>query len=365
MIIVLAVFCVAAGTYQALSIVAAILHLRKREPAAHDLLPISILKPVRGRDLGFPRAIRSHALVDYPQFELLFGVRDPADPAVADIEKLRVEFPSVDIRILQCSTVFPNGKAGVLADLAALAKYPILVVNDGDITVDPSYLREVTAPLQDLSIGLVTCLYRATASSFPAQFEALGVATDFAPSALVAPLVGVKEFGLGSTLALRAADLQRIGGFAAIGHFIADDYQLGKCISALGLKVWLSRTVVETHLGAVSWREVWQHQVRWARTIRLSRGAYLGLPLANATLWAVFAILAGLPLAALVLLVLRFSSGLLTGLAVLEDRQPWTLMPIRDLFGFAVWCAALRGRSVVWRGQRMRLDGNGRITSIE
>src|SRR5579863_10142702 len=171
-------------------------------------------------------------------------------------------------------------------DLAAAAKNPILVVNDADIRVEPDYLTRVTAPLADARVGLVTCLYRPVGDTLAARFEGLGVATDFAPSALVARLLGVDEFAMGSTLAFRRSDLERIGGFAAVADYLADDYQVGHRIHALGLKCVLSDVVVETHLGG-GWPQIWAHQVRWARTIRVSRfGGYVGLPIANATLWA-------------------------------------------------------------------------------
>ena len=364
MIWLVGALCGAAAAYQILAIVAAFRHLGRRDPACTRFPGISVLKPVRGRDSRFFEAIRSHALLRYPEFELLFGVRDHGDAALADIDRLRSEFPRVAIRVVFATTPAPNGKVGVLHDLALEAKHPVFVVNDSDILVQPDYLQQVIAPLEDPHVGLVTCLYRATADSAAARWEALGIATDFAPSALVAPLVGVKEFGLGSTLAFRAADLQRLGGFGAVADYIADDYQIGKRISQLGLRVWLSRTVVQTHLGAGSWADVWAHQLRWARTIRLSRGAYLGLPISNATLWALLAGGLGMfPLAA-TLLLLRVTSGLLTAKAVLADKQAFFLMPFRDLWGFAVWCAALRGKNVIWRDQKLLLDAQGRITSV-
>ena len=213
MISLLIGFCAAAASYQVLAIVAAIIFLRRRDPKPTVFPPVSILKPVHGRDERFYDTIRSHAVIDYPEFEILFGVRNPDDDAVAEIERLRAEFPQVQIRVIHSTTQAPNGKAGVLRDLAAAARHPVLVVNDSDILVAPDYLRKVVAPLENTRIGLVTCLYRATAGSAPAQWEALGISTDFAPSALVAPFVGVKEFGLGSTLVFREEDLRGIGGF--------------------------------------------------------------------------------------------------------------------------------------------------------
>jgi len=252
----------------------------------------------------------------------------------------------------------------VLIDLAAAAKHPILVVNDADIRVEPDYLARVTAPLADPRVGLVTCLYRPLGDTFPARFEGLGVATDFAPSALVARLVGVDEFAMGSTLAFRRADLERIGGFAAVADYLADDYQLGHRIHALGLKCVLSDVVVETHLGG-AWPQVWAHQVRWARTIRVSRfGGYLGLPITNATLWAVVCAVGGRFDLAAGLLGLRLVMAFAAGWRVLRSRDVlflWWLVPVRDLFGFAVWVAGLFGHSVTWRGQRLVLDREGRI----
>lgn len=359
--------CTAAAGYQLTALLACLRHLKGAEPAnSGPLPPASILKPIRGADEGFRDAIRSHAALEYaPGFELLFGLYDPADPARSLIEELAREFPSVEIRIVDCPTVAPNAKVGTLHDLAASARYPVLVVNDSDISVPPDYLTRIATVLRDPAVGLVTCLYRASASTFAATVEALGIATDFAPSALVAPFVGVREFGLGSTLALRAETLQRIGGFARIQDFIADDYQLGKAVSSLGLRVVLSRVVVSTHL-AGTWRAVWNHQVRWARTIRLSQAGYYGLPITNATFWALVAATTGHLFAGLALLGLRIITGIFAGILVLQDRvttRYWWAIPLRDLFGLAVWLAGAGGRTAQWRGRILTLDREGRITA--
>jgi ceramide glucosyltransferase len=355
-----------AAVYQLLALIAALVH-RFRGAALKAVVTsgISILKPVYGRDPGFYQAIRSHALQKYPEFEILFGVHALDDPATAEIQRLINEFPSLPIRLIVSSSKTPNRKVGTLLDLAREACYPLLIVNDSDITVPAGYLKDVTAPLSDASIGLVTCLYRAEGDDWPSRFEALAVATDFAPSTLVAPWVGVSEFGLGSTLAFRKADLERIGGFQAIADYLADDYQLGRKLHSLGLCNVISEVVVSTWLSAESWSTAWRHQLRWARTIRLSRGGgYAGLPVTFATLWALLAAVYGLWPAALGLLAIRMAMALVCGGVVLGSAAVWKyfyLIPLRDLWGVAVWAVSLFGNTVEWRGRRLRLDREGRI----
>ncbi len=306
--------------------------------------------------------IRSAPVPPEGEYELLCGVGSLDDPAVAVIREFSREFPN--IRLIECRTKTPNGKVGVLMDLAAQASYPILVVNDADIRVEKDYLARVTAPLNDSRVGLVTCLYRPNGSTFAARFEGLGVSTDFAPSTLIARAVGVDEFAMGSTMAFRRTDLERIGGFESIADYLADDYQLGARIHALGLKCVLSDVIVETHLGG-TWKDVWQHQVRWARTIRVSRfGGYLGLPITNGTLWAVIAAATGQWRIGLALIVIRMMMAMEAGWFVMHSRDVLRLfwaIPLRDLFGMAVWCAGLFGNTVVWRGRTLRLDHEGRI----
>jgi ceramide glucosyltransferase len=328
---------------------------------------VSILKPVRGLDEDFRAAIRSHANQQYPAFEILFGAASLEDPAVPEIRRLIAEFPDVPIRLIHSTTPAPNGKAGVLVDLAREARHAILLVNDSDISVPPDYLERTVAPLRSPEVGLVTCLYRAAASSLAGKWEAFGIAADFIPSTLVAPLVGVREFGLGSTLVFRREDLEAIGGFEAIRDYIADDYQLARRITRLGKRAHLSETVVETHLSDPDWAAVWRHQVRWARTIRVSRGdGYAGLPVTHAGVWALLCLLAGLPVYAAALIALRVCMALGGALAVRDARAALLspLAPLWDFWAFAVWIAGWAGREVEWRGGRSRLTADGRLVPL-
>jgi ceramide glucosyltransferase len=349
--------------------------LSRRPPRSNVQPGVSVLKPVHGLDPDTPGAFRSQAAQDYPRFELLFGVKEAGDPAIEEIARLKTEFPDANIRLFVGGDEGRNGKVGLLRMLARHAQHPVWVVNDSDIRVSPGYLREVVAPLERSSIGLVTCLYRPTPHSPPAAWEALGIATDFMPSTLVAPLVGVRGFGLGSTLAFRADDLAAAGGFGAIADYIADDYRLGRGIAQLGKGTVLSTHVVETSLGDDTWEGVWQHQLRWARTIRLSKGkVYAGLPITHAGLWACLAVAAGWACAAPVLWIapilvgLRWMSAWIAGWLVLRSPVAlagFALTPIWDLFAFVVWMSSYLSNRVKWRGRIFEIGRDGRILSPE
>jgi ceramide glucosyltransferase len=352
--VILTVLVVCGIAYNLLTLVA-LIAFRRRQEIPEYTPPVSILKPVRGRDDGFYEAIRSHAVQQYPEFELLFGTGDPKDPAIADIERLAREYSHIPIRVVQTANDAPNGKVGSLEILAKEARFDTLLVNDGDIVVAPDYLRRVIGPLAEAKVGLVTCLYHGRGISTAARAEALGIATEFFPSVLVARLLSSSGFALGATMAFRRAELNAIGGFAAIREYLADDYQLGARIAAIGKLVVLADTVVETNLGAGSWASVWKHQVRWSRTIRVSRpSGYFGYALTQLTFWSVLALGFGSWRIGLAGLGVRFLCA--------ASYAPWPVWVWpRDLFGMCVWLAGIGGNYVEWRGLKFKLLRDGRI----
>lgn len=350
----------------------------QRNRVAHPpgILPaISILKPLRGTDPEMYESFRSHCLQDYPQYEVIFGVSDPADPAIGLVERLQREFPEREIRLNVCSKVLgTNVKVSNLAQMVRTAKYDHLLVNDSDIRVGPGYLRSVMAPFAESSVGLVTCLYRGVAEpTFGSNLEALGISTDFAAGVLAAnQLEKGLHFALGSTLLFRKEDLERIGGYESLLDYLADDYELGRRISVQGKQVKLADTVVETFLPAYSLRGFIDHQLRWARTIREARPlGYLGLSITFAVPWALLALIlsrgswwAWVLLADV--LAFRFSVAGLVGFSVLKDRELkklWWLIPLRDCVGLVLWAVSWTGRRVRWRGDEFLLK-DGRLIKV-
>jgi len=367
--------------YYAICLWSALRFLRGQQGADRSVRPtpampsVSILKPLKGADPEMYESLRSHCLQDYPEYEIIFGVSDPNDPAVQLVEQLKTEFPQCAIRLMVCpENLGANTKVSNLAQMVREARHEYLIVNDGDIRVEPDYLRRVLAPLTDPKVGLVTCLYRGIAnSSLGSRLESLGISTDFCASVLVAQTVekGMR-FGLGSTLAFRRRDLRAIGGFEAFADYLADDYQIGSRIAALGLKVELSNVVVETFLPRYTLRDFADHQLRWARTVRDSRfWGYVGLGLTFGLPWAMLVVLfehgAGWAWGLLAAtLAMRTGVAVVVGKLVLHDRQVMgslALIPVRDLFALLVWIVSFAGHKVKWRGDRFRLE-NGKLIRI-
>ncbi len=341
----------------------------------NSLPPISILKPLKGIDPEIYESFRSHCLQDYPEYEIIFGVSDPRDPAIEIVKKLQQEFSHRRIHLAVCQQILgANVKVSNLAQMMAEARYDHLIVNDSDIRVDPDYLRRVTAPFADPKVGMVTCLYRGVAAStLGSRLESLGISTDFCAGVLAARQLEGIHFGLGSTLAFRRSELEKVGGFHCILNHLADDYELGARISALGFEVRLSDVVVETHLPAYRLPEFIAHQLRWARGVRDARsGGYFGLIFTFGILWALLGVAVSRGAlwswgALALTVILRMAMALVVGRGVLQDRSvlndAW-LIPLRDLIGVAVWILSLRGNTVTWRGDRFRLK-DGKLTRVD
>jgi ceramide glucosyltransferase len=379
--------CVSSSIYYLICLWSAFIFLRERKVVgegaqptqsqpARFFPPVSILKPLKGIDPEIYESFRSHCLQDYPAYEIIFGISDPADPAVASVRRLQLEFPEHAIRLVVCpEKLGANLKVSNLEQMLPAGRYEYLIINDSDIRVEPDYLSRVMQPLSDPRVGMITCLYRGLAgATLGSRLEALGLSTDFCASVLVArQLEGGLRFGLGSTLAFRRADLERAGGFKPFVDFLADDYELGRRIANLGLQVQLSQVVVETHLPAYDLGGFWSHQLRWARGVRDARaGGYVGLVSTFGLMWALFALVTarGAPWAWVafgVVAMLRLAVALSVSRSVLHDKHMlknlW-LLPIRDLIAVAVWIASFAGHTVVWRGDRFRLK-NGRLIRIK
>jgi ceramide glucosyltransferase len=335
--------------------------------------PATIFKPVRGADAEAYENFASFCRQDYPEYQIIFGVREVGDPAVPIIRRLIADFPQRDIELVISSNEFGyNAKVSNLQNMYARAEHDVLLIADSDIRVEPDYLRRVVAPLRRPEVGMVTCLYRGTnAKTFAGLLENIGFSSTFAPDVCSARALQGVKFAFGSTIAMRRELLERVGGFHAQADYLADDFHLGNYAANQGQEVILSDCVVDHVSAPDTFAAMWKRQLRWGRTVRISRPrGYRGLILTQGATTALAATLAwGFSSFALWLLAAtifaRFLPVFVIGVSGLKDRtlaRYFWLVPVRDLFAFGVWAVSLIGDEVEWRGVKFRVTPGGTLS---
>jgi ceramide glucosyltransferase len=370
LVALLVLLLVGSWVYCVMTSVAARRYLAISPPALAALPPISVLKPLCGQDDSLEENLRSFFTQDYSSYEILFAVHRLDDPAVAVVDKVRREFPhGPKVHMIETGEpAVPNRKADGLGHLVARAQHGILVMSDSDVYVPPDLLRRIAAEFQDPAVGVVTCPYRAVpGQGFWSRLEAIGMNTEFLGGVLVAWLVGEMDFALGPTLAARREAIERMGGFAELGHYLAEDFVIGNRAPRLGYRVVLSSCVIEHRIGSQTFKGNLQHRLRWARSTRRSRPAgYWGevftnpLPIAlllclvSPNLWPLLAVTA----------LFRALAAWSTTEWVLHDplaSRRWWLIPLQDLISGLVWVSGFFGNTIDWRGRRYKLLRDGRF----
>jgi len=350
-----------------------------RRAAADGFAPgISILKPLKGGDETTADSLRTWFQQDYPgKIQILFGVAEAGDPVCAMVRQLLAEHPDRDAQLVVCEKLEgANAKAAKLACLEKLAKYDLILVSDADVRAPADLLANLAATLVRPSeeIGLVCCFYRlGNPTTAAMRWEAVAVNADFWSQVLQSQTLKRLDFALGAAMLVRRPVLGEIGGFGALADCLADDYQLGNRIARRGYRIGLCPVVVECCDAPMGWREVWRHQLRWARTIRVSRPApYFFSILSNGTLWgllwlalsAASAKTVCAPLSAVVILLVRMALARDLQRRFTPERHlvsPFWMTPVKDLLQAALWAGAFLGNTVEWRGRRMRLGRDGKI----
>ncbi|MCX6926305.1 MAG: glycosyltransferase [Verrucomicrobia bacterium] len=386
--------------------------------------PVTLLKPLRGCDPATEDCLRSWFEQHYASpVQILFGVAAADDPVCGIVRELIQEFPASDTQLVVGTPVTgANAKVAKLVGLERLAKHDIIVISDADVRVPVDFLSNAVAPLCEDSqapqatiapsatpCGLVCCFYRlANPTTLAMQWEAVAINAEFWSQVLQSRSLKPIDFALGAVMVTRRRLLQQIGGFTALADCLADDYQLGNRLARQGYAIALSPVVVECWSAPMGWVAVWKHQLRWARTIRVCQPVpYFFSILSNATLWPLLwlALRPAPPILAfaascwLVRMLTAFNlqqrlnqnpvpGGRASSLAQTSPQnkeredalppitqppcqapQPPTPAPwhfawlplVKDLLQAAIWLLAFMGKTIEWRGQRLRLRRDGTL----
>jgi ceramide glucosyltransferase len=332
---------------------------------------VTILKPIRGLEPQLAQNLRSFCRQDYPSFDVVFGVRERDDLALPLLRQIAEEFPGRTTVVVGDGTArCRNPKIATLLPMLEHATGEILVIADSDMRVTPDYLDAVAAAFADERVGAATAVYRGEPAEpdLASALGALWITEQFAPSVLVANAVEPLTYCFGSTMAVRRTLLDAIGGLAALGDHLADDHQLGRLVTEQGRSVVLLPYVVANVVAERDLRELVEHEVRWARTIRSVRPAsYLGILLTYPVPLALaHAALARDKRRARLLyataLIVRLGLHVAAHKALgTERRVPPRFGLLRDALGIVVWAIGLFGRSVRWRDDPLRVTPDGRL----
>lgn len=337
---------------------------------------ITIIKPVKGMDAESYKNFASFCSQDYPgNTQLLFAVASADDPVIPVIRQLIHNFPSLDISLVINPSIHgPNYKVSNLINAFPQAKHEIIIVCDSDIRVPQDYLLSVSRHFRDPRAGVVTSLYRtSTVHGIATAIEATGFDAEMIPNVMVALQLEGLSFALGASMAVRREALAAIGGFEALAGYLADDYQLGNKIHRAGWSIALDNCFVESMVRKESIPAVLSRQLRWARTMRVSRpggyfasGVTLPFPAAMLALLISPTFLNAL-VAIMLLYTVRLAVTTTFSRAFTRDgllpRWLW-LIPLRDMLAFCTWALAFLGNRVEWRGRRFRLKPGGTLEEL-
>jgi ceramide glucosyltransferase len=328
---------------------------------------VTILKPLYGDDAGLFDNLMSFAEQRYAgAVQIVCGVADAHDPAVAVVERLRGSPARRDLELIIDATLHgANRKVSNLVNMARRIRHDVVILSDSDIRVAPDYLARVIAALQQPHVGAVTCLYHGVAASGPwSQLGALFINAHFLPSVVLGLASGLAQPCFGSTIALTRSALDAIGGFAAFADRLDDDYAIGAAVRARGEVIAIPPFSVAHLCSEASLRELWRHELRWARTIRnIAPLGHAGSAVMHPLAWAVAALALSpwsgllIPAAAVTVAAMLCRMALLRGVTRGFGLPPpcYWLVPVRDLLSFSVFVASFLGRSVSWKGHRYRL----------
>jgi ceramide glucosyltransferase len=354
------------GVIQAMVGWLAVYRYSRRVPlAAVSQPPITILKPLHGDEPLLEQALASFCDQDYPGFQIVFGLQDPADPALHTIRRLRARFPLVDIDVvIDPAQHGVNRKISNLINMYPRAKHDLIVMADSDIHAPRDYLRHLAVELSRPGVGLVTTLYAGVGSSdtMAARLGAAQINHSFLPGALLARSLG-REDCLGATMMLTRETLELVGGLAALVHHLADDAVLGRLVSARGETVALAATLPSTTVPEMRLPELFAHELRWGRTIQSLAPVGFALSAVQYPLfWGLVAMLfAGLAPWSIALFgaIWLFRASVMLGIDAalgLSMAVPIWLLPLRDILSVAVIVASYGGSKVAWRGHVLRIS---------
>ena len=345
-----------------------------RAPASTGDFPaISVMRPLCGAEPRLYDTLKCFFQQDYPQFQLVFGVRDRNDPALQVVSRLRSEFPDQDVEVIVDARIHgANLKVSNLMNMISACRHPILAIADSDVWAAPDTLQRMGGRIAAPEVGAVTALYCGKPmDNIVSQLGALYINGWFLPSALVDLSMNGADGCFGAMTVLRRSALDDIGGLDALTNYLAEDNRMGRMMRDKGWTLKLEYRPVVTMVNSTSIRSLARQEVRWSRTVRSCRVWDHALSLVLFPLPVLLILLALEPTVAGAVLVVAQVVGRIylhkrvNAKAQLSQSPPFWMIPLREIMCFLVWIVTLRGDTVLWRGTLFKLQSDGSVSPVD
>lgn len=332
---------------------------------------VTILRPLYGAEPELAANLETLLAQNYPgPVEIICGVRDPDDPAVPIVRAVQARHPGAILRlIIDPRRWGANNKISNLHNMAQQAKGEIILISDSDVALPPGALDRLAAALAMPGVGLVTCFYAGRGhAGLWSKLAAMDMSYRFMPSVAVSVLTGLGHPALGPTMAFKRATFEAIGGFTRFTNIIAEDYAMGQAVRALGLKSAIPPLCIVHGCAETSARGVINHELRWTKTIYgVDPAGFMGSIFTHALPLSLIACAVHPPFWPLILAALGMRHALALRMDAIAgwSSGPKILLPMRDLFSFAIFLMTFFVNRVNWRGSRFTLAAKGRISAAQ
>ena len=340
--------------------------------AGEPLAPVSILKPLKGSDLGLEENLETFFQIEYaPGFELIFSIADAADSAGPIVRKLMAEYPAVRARLnVGAVEVGPNPKVNNLVNAYREAQHDLVLISDSNVRVEPSYLTKLVSEMRP-GVGIVSAAVSGThPEGIGGILEALYLNTFYIRGNILAKTVGIPCV-VGKCMLFRRSVAARFGGLEALGRYLAEDYMAGVAMRKLNLDVVISRRPVVQHVSFQTFKAHWDRHVRWGRIRKVQAPlAFIGEFFTSSLVsglcgaWAMSSLFDFYPSG---VLALHFAFWSACDFLVLMRIEPnfHPLTPIawfaREILALPLWIHVASGNTVSWRGSKLKVLPGGTL----
>lgn len=330
---------------------------------------VTILKPVKGIDDEMEKNLESFFKLDYPDFEILFGVDSKKDEVTGLITKVMKRFPNVDAKIIETGhRGDQNPKVYKLSFMEKFSRGSLFWISDSNIRVENNTLKSLAEEYILNGTHLIFSPIRATGSrTFGSLIENSYMNHYLSGNVLGAWVLFRKEVVVGKSMLIEKKALRSFGGFSYFKDYLAEDQILGETFRNSGYLISTNNTWVTNFNSSSTTKSFYSRMSRWAKLrFNIHRSIYFGEILTNTTALGILSVgileeraLLILPPVFFLRVILELITSIRINRADTLKLSNFLLLPaaiiIKDLVLALVYFSPFFSNQVNWRGEKMKI----------